>query len=40
MLTEKDIFDFVFFPQNLSKEKKDRISKSSNFSDLINYYKA
>ncbi len=38
MITEKDIFDFVFFPQNLSEEKRDRILKSSDFDDLIHYY--
>lgn len=38
MLTEKDIFDFVFFPQNLSEEKQDRILKSSNFDGLIDFY--
>lgn len=37
-VSERDIFDFVFYPENLSKQKNEYLKNSNLFSEEINFY--
>ncbi len=37
MLTEQDIFDYVFFPDNISLEKKLRIQNDKNLVEAVDF---
>ncbi len=38
VVTEKDIFNFVFFPDSLSEEKKNLLLSDDSFSEPISFY--
>ena len=38
-ISERDIFDFVFYPENLSTEKVTHLKNSKVFDDEIDFYR-
>jgi len=39
IIEEQDIFNYVFFPQNLSSEKQSEIELDQNFNEAVEFYK-
>lgn len=40
MITEQDIFNFVFFPHVVDEDKKRYISQRNEFKDLVDFYRS